>query len=83
MGKELADKVKQVTALNLAGTVFFEGFGGLACVLVINNDCFPTNYMLALPCYPEKLVMRKNTTTLWRKSRSHLHFFLLSLTPVL
>lgn len=72
MAKALADKVKQVTAFKLAGTVFF---GGLVCVLVINTDCFPSNYMIALPCYPERLVMRKNTSTLWRKSRSHLHFF--------
>lgn len=70
MGKGLADKVKQVTAFNLGGAVF-EGFGGLACVLVINTDCFPTNYMLALHCYPERSVMRKKR----RKSRSHLHFF--------
>lgn len=40
-----------------------------------NTDCFPTSYMLALPCYPERLVMRKNTSTLWRKSRTRLHFF--------
>lgn len=46
MGKDLADKGKQVTAFNIAGTVFFEGFGGLVCVLVINIDCFPTNYLL-------------------------------------
>lgn len=75
MGEELANKVKQVTAFNLAGTVFFAGFEVLACVLVINNDCFLTNYMLALPCYPERWVMIKNASTLWRKSRSHLHFF--------
>lgn len=36
MSKELAYKVKQVTAFNLARTVCFEGFGGLMCVLVIN-----------------------------------------------
>lgn len=47
MGKELA-KVKEVTAFNLAGSVFFEGFVGLACVFVINTDCFPTNYLLFL-----------------------------------
>lgn len=75
MGKDLADKGKQVTAFNIAGTVFFEGFGGLVCVLVINTDCFPTNYVLALPCSPERLVMRKNTSTLWRKTKSHLIFF--------
>lgn len=75
MGKDLAHKGKQVTAFNIAGTVFFEGFGGLVCVLVINTDCFPTNYVLALPCYPERLVMRKNTSTLWRKTKSHLIFF--------
>lgn len=26
-------------------------------------------------CYPERLVMRKNTSTLWRKTKSHLNFF--------
>lgn len=46
MGKELADEVEQVTAFNLAGIIFFEGFGGLAYVCVINTDCFPTNYLL-------------------------------------
>lgn len=48
MGKGLADKVKQVTAFNLAGAVF-EGFGGLACVLLKTLIVFPQVTCLLFP----------------------------------
>lgn len=37
VGRELADKVKQVTAFNLVGTVQFEGFESLVCVFLVIN----------------------------------------------